>query len=236
MISDELKVEMLAHAAECKPFESCGLIAVVKGREKYFPCKNLQTGPSHFQIDGKDYADVEDKGVILKIVHSHVYESPDPSQADLIECEKSELPWVIINWPVGTVVEFEPTGYVAPLVGRVFSHGVLDCYTLIRDYYARELNIVIPDFSRPDEWWKTEKDLYRQNFEEAGFVRISEKELQPHDVILMQLGSDKTNHGAIYLGDSLILHHPMQRLSGRDAYGGYWHKISTHFLRHRSRP
>lgn len=232
-MSGEIKDAMFEHAAACQPFECCGVIAVVKGREQYFACRNEANRNNQFVMNGEDYAKAEDAGAILKIVHSHVYESPQPSQADLTECEKSGLPWVIVNWPIGTVVEFEPSGYVAPLVGRVFSHGVLDCYTLIRDYYQRELSIEIPDFERPDEWWKTEKDLYRENFAKAGFVRISEKDLQPHDVILMQLGSDKTNHGAILIDGGRILHHPMQRLSGRDPFGGFWAKIATHYLRHK---
>ena len=36
------------------------------------------------------------------------------------------------------------------------------------------------------------------------------------------------------LGDGLILHHLQGRLSSRDVYGGYWQKITTHILRHRT--
>lgn len=233
MISDDLKATIFAHAATCQPFECCGVIAVVKGREKYLPCRNILQRAHGFQMHSEDYADAEDQGAILKVVHSHVYESPDPSQADLVECEKSGLPWVIVNWPVGTVFEWEPSGYVAPLVGRVFSYGTLDCYTLVRDYYARELGVELPDFDREGEWWKTEKNHYVDSMATAGFVRVSEQELKPHDLILMQLGSDKSNHGAIYLGENMILHHPTNRLSGRDPFGGFWAKISTHYLRHK---
>ena len=29
------------HAKDCLPKECCGLLAIVKGKEVYFPCKNL---------------------------------------------------------------------------------------------------------------------------------------------------------------------------------------------------
>ena len=126
-----------------------------------------------------------------------------------------------------------PTGYVAPLVGRVFSHGMLDCYTLIRDYYARALQLALPDFERTEDWWKQPgQDLYRDNFSTAGFQPIDAGVLRIHDVILMQLSANTTNHGAVYVGDGRILHHPMNRLSGHDVFGGYWQSIATLYLRH----
>lgn len=231
-MTDELLIEIRAHAAACAPLESCGLLVIIKGREKYFPCRNLATGADHFQIHPEDYAEAEEAGDIVKVVHSHVYIAPIPSQADLVGCEASGMPWLIVNHPVGHVHEFAPSNYKAPLIGRVFSHGVLDCYTLIRDYYLEELKIEIPNFERADNWWLTNQDLYRSNFAKAGFVQIEEADLRQHDVVLMQLSANKTNHGGVYLGGGIILHHPMNRLSGRDQYGGFWKKITTHYLRH----
>lgn len=224
------------HAAKEAPRECCGLVVVRKGKERYWPCRNLSAGANHFQIHHEDYAAAEDAGDVIAIAHSHVYESPEPSQADLTSCELSGLPWIIVNWPVGHRHIFEPSGYETPLIGCQFSHGVNDCYSLIRRYYQRELQIMLPDFERDDDWWKRGQDLYRENFEKAGFARISEVELRQHDVILMQLGANVTNHGGIYLGDNMIMHHPMTRLSGRDTYGGYWKNITTHYLRHKDAP
>jgi len=233
---EDTVTEIRAHAAAVFPMESCGLVVVRKGKERYWPCRNLATGSEQFHLHHEDYAAAEEQGDIVRIVHSHPNIAPVPSQADLVGCDASGLPWVIVNWPTGAIHEFQPSGYVAPLVGRVFSHGVLDCYTLIRDYYQRELQITIPDFERRDDWWKTEQNLYRDNFAAAGFVRIEESALRTHDVILMQLSSDKTNHGAVYLGDGKILHHPMNRLSGREMFGGFWQNIATVYLHHKDVP
>lgn len=222
------------HAAREYPRECCGVVIVRKGREKYVPCRNMAStgeGEDYFILNGADYAAAEEEGSIIAIVHSHPNTSPQPSQADLVGCEASGLPWVIVNWPTGQIVQFQPSGYKAPLTGRVFSHGILDCYSLIQDYYKEVLHIQLPDAERQYLWWETGQNLYMDNFERAGFRKV--EDLQLHDVILIQLASTKANHGAVYIGNDYILHHPQHRLSSRDVYGGYWRKNTVCFIRHK---
>lgn len=232
-MTDELLAEIRAHAEREYPRESCGLVIIRKGRARYIPCRNLATGTEHFEMHAEDAASAEEAGEVTTVIHSHPNIAPLPSQADLVGCEASGLPWVIVNWPTGDWHRFEPSGYRAPLVGRVFSHGILDCYTLIRDYYRETLQIALPDFPRSDNWWHRGEDLYRRQFAEAGFHVVPDADLRTHDVLLMQLSANVANHGAVYLGDDRILHHPMSRLSGRDVYGGYWKQITVLTLRHK---
>jgi len=233
-VIDAVKEEALAHALRDSPREACGLAVIVKGRVRYVPCRNLAAGTEHFELAPEDYANAEDLGEIVAVIHSHPNAGCNPSQADLISCERSGIPWAILALPSGQWASIRPTGYKAPLVGRVFSHGVLDCYTLIRDYYFEVLNVTLPDFYRPAVWWDKKREggalnLYVDNFEKAGFVRV-DRPLQKHDVLLMQVESDVPNHAAIYLGDEVILHHLYGRLSSRDVYGGMWQKHKTHVL------
>lgn len=232
-MTEETIVQIRAHAEREYPRECCGLIIIERGREVYWPCRNLATEADRFDIHEKDYADAEDAGDVLAIVHSHPNIAPTPSQADLVACEQSGLPWVIVSWPTGEIHEFAPTGYVAPLVGRVFAYGVLDCYSLCKDYYQRECGITLPPVEHRNNWWLMGQDLYLEHFTAQGFIQIEQQELRKHDAILMQVSKSTTNHAAIYLGDGIILHHPMNRLSGREVWGGYWQKISTRFLRHK---
>ncbi|WEU67280.1 C40 family peptidase [Xanthomonas phage JGB6] len=127
----------------------------------------------------------------------------------------------------------EPSGYVAPLVGREFHHGILDCYTLVRDYYQQEMNITLKDYERADGWWERGENLYMKNLEDCGFYQVSEREIKVGDMILMQIRSNEPNHAGVYLGDGLFLHHLYGRLSSRDVYGGYWRDATRFVVRHK---
>lgn len=230
-LTEELKAAALAHAERELPREACGLVVIVKGRALYWPAANLAIGSDQFVLDPRDYAAADGAGDIVAIVHSHPWLPAAPSQADRVACEASGLPWHIVSVPNNQWATLTPEGYRAPLVGREWSHGVLDCYAIIRDWYALERGITLPDFVRHDDWWRRGDNLYLDNFCRAGFAAIS-SEPQVGDVLLMQVMSPVPNHGAIWLGDNLILHHVQHRLSCRDVYGGMWRKHTTHVLRH----
>lgn len=225
--------EAEAAARAAYPREACALIVVVRGRERFWPCRNEAERGDHFIIGAEDYAAAEDAGEIVAIWHSHCNIGPEPSEADLVSCERTGLPWHIYAHPAARWHTFTPSGYSAPLIGRQFQHGVLDCFSLIRDWYAQERGITLPDFERRDDWWHKGQNLYLENFSRAGFV-VAETP-QHGDVLLMQIGSPVPNHGAIWLEGDMILHHLQGRLSSRDVWGGYYRKNTVKILRHASR-
>lgn len=231
-MQSQLLEQVKNHALQEMPRESCGLLVLVKRKLQYFPCRNIAEGKEQFAIHPEDYAAAEDMGTITSIVHSHPTTSPEPSQADLVGIEQTNLPWMIINPITGLYGVFEPSGYALDYIGREFIHGTVDCYTLIRDYYQRELNIQLDNYPRADNWWLKGENHYLTRFPEQGFIEVTD--LQPHDLILMQIGSPVPNHGAIYLGDNKILHHVLGRYSCRDIYGGYWQKATYSIIRHKS--
>lgn len=220
------------HAISEFPREACGVVIIEGGEEVYVPCRNdARTKSEHFICNYEDAADAEDRGEVIMLVHSHPNVPARPSQADLVECEKGNIAWMIIAvWKeAGDAVPrivadhvFAPSGYEAPLVGREYSFGTLDCYTIIRDWYARTQGIVLPDFERRDEFW-TDKhgpqvDLYGQ-YEAAGFELVKDGTLRIGDIVLSQVArSTIRNHAAVYIGDGMILHHTYNRLSSRDPY------------------
>lgn len=233
-LSPQARLAILDHARQEHPRECCGLLVAVKGKQRYIPCTNMAELDKDFFLSPDDYVKVEEEyGPPLAVVHSHPNKSPTPTMADKVGCEGSELPWVIVGYPNEQFHIMEPEGYTPPLIGRPFCHGVLDCYSLVRDYYWQELRIQLPDFPREERWWLKGKAMYMDHYAEAGFRIVPIEGPQPHDLILMQLHSSTPNHGAIYLGGDKILHHVHGRLSSKEVYGGYWRKITVSNLRHK---
>ena len=216
------------HGVAAYPLECCGLVLKAGRREWYQPCRNTAASAEHFVMSAEDYAAAEESGDIVAVVHSHPDAPAAPSEADRVACEASGLPWYIVavekseNGDVvaGEIRGFAPEGYRAPLLGRQFAHGVLDCYTLVRDWYARERDIVLPDFSRDDGWWEPGKpgDLYMDHYAEAGFRPLrADEALGPGDVVLMQVRSDRANHAGVFLGDEPLAEAPACTVAGRHA-------------------
>jgi proteasome lid subunit RPN8/RPN11 len=239
-MTPEIENEIRAHALEAYPLECCGLVINTGSVLVYKRCRNLAESPKgQFVMCAEDRADAEDMGEIVRLVHSHPQVSARPSEADLVQCEASGLEWTIVHVSrspddgtvsTGEMYSFKPSGYVAPLRGRSFHYGVLDCYTLIKDYYKRELGIELPHYEYEHLWWEKGQDLYMERFRSAGFEPIV-GQMRQNDVIIMQVRAKKANHAGIYMGDGLILHHLMDRLSTLDVYDGYWQRATRVVVR-----
>ncbi|HFT6991417.1 MAG: C40 family peptidase [Stenotrophomonas maltophilia] len=231
-----------AHAMAEYPRECCGLIVATAAGEDYVPCANTAAKPSdQFRMPAEDYAAAEDLGEVLAVVHSHPNSSAAASDADRVMCEASGLPWHIVS--VGQVAgeapachdiqTIEPCGYEAPLVGRQFAHGTLDCYTLVSDFYARKLGIHLSQYDRDDNWWDNGQDLYSLDRLRAEGFELFDGEPQRGDMILMQIRSPVPNHAGVYLGEGKMLHHLYGRLSETVIYGGMWAERTRYIVRHR---
>lgn len=241
-MQEETKQAAIHHALSVYPEESCGLVVVIKGREVYRPCINrAQSKSEHFVIAGEQWAEIEDEGEITGVVHSHPDCASNPSQVDKVQCECTALPWYILS--IGKEAQAEPhfhdmavitpCGYEAPLVGRTFAHGSLDCFGLIRDYYQRVMGITLTNYERTDGWWDRGENLYLKNLEDEGFYEVSEKDMRAGDMIVMQVRANEPNHAGVYIGDGLFLHHLYGRLSSRDVYGGFWREATRVIVRHK---
>lgn len=238
-LNAEIKEAIVAHALEVQPAECCGVI-IAKGKQQFVRrCRNDSEEPDkHWRCNTEDQMAAEDEGEIVATYHSHIHRPPVASDADKATAEKNKLPSIILCLPPLTWGCYLPNGWEAPLLKRPFVHGVLDCYSLMQDYFKRELGIILPDYYRADRWWEKnpEADLYMKHFAEAGFVQVFDG-IQKHDVILMELKSTVPNHAAVYLGDGIMLHHPPDKLSGKHPYlmdSGFYAQQTRAIVRHKS--
>jgi proteasome lid subunit RPN8/RPN11 len=227
--------EVLAHAEQEMPREACGLVVMTaRGRHRVIRAKNLAPVPERdFHLDPDAWLEVEEGEAVIGIYHSHTKGSPEPSMADRVSCEASELPWHIVSVPGGEYRYLEPTGFKAPYERRPYVLGVLDCYSVIRDWYSREWGIQLPDFDRKP--FLAGENLYERHYANVGFERVHDEPQQIGDVLLFGFGRTRLPHAAVCLGRGRILHHPQDRLSLVESVDGMWNRHVTHHLRHHTR-
>ena len=233
MISQKNKQAIVAEAISSAPNEACGFI--VDGQ--VLVCANVHSSPQdHFAITARDYARAEEAGEIQAVFHTHGHDGlPKFSSHDIASCKQSNLPWVLYSMKTGDFLEIDPTGD-APYTERPWAYGVHDCYSLTRDFYRRELGILLDDFDRGEEleWQQKDWQMFGRNYGKQGFRRIDSPS-QKGDVLLMQIDAPSPNHVGVMTGNGMLFyHHLMDRLSEESIWGGMWEKVTTVVLRHKS--
>ena len=224
----------LAHAKEQDPKESCGLLIEIKGKEKYHPCKNLSNWSNQcFIIDPVDYAKAEDTGKILAVIHSHPTTQPIASQADMISCEDTNLPWHIVNPKTEQWGYYEPSGYKPPLIGRHWVWGITDCWALVRDWYKEKKGIILRDWERPITPEEFIADpMFERCAWRTGFRQLRpEEKLENGDLLFMSILTSGLNHVAIFI-DGDVLHHLADRISCKEPYNEWLLKCTGMRLRY----
>ena len=224
----------LAHAKDQDPKESCGLLIEIKGKEKYYPCKNLSNWSNQcFIIDPIDYAKAEDTGKILAVIHSHPTTQPIASQADMISCEDTNLPWHIVNPKTEQWGYYEPSGYKPPLIGRHWVWGVTDCWALVRDWYKETKGIILRDWERPITPEEFIADpMFERCAWRTGFRQLRpEEKLENGDLLFMSILTTGSNHVAIFI-DGDVLHHLADRISCKEPYNEWLLKCTGMRLRY----
>jgi len=216
------KESFIKYAKKQAPEEACGLLAIIKGKETFWPCKNLAEGKFEFFImDPDDWAECEDTGEVIGVIHSHPLGAATPSDTDKAACEHLGFPYYIYSIELDHWECFEPTGWKAPtLIGRKFIWGKYDCWSIISDWYLETKNIKLKEWERP----KRIKDFIKNPLFEKGLPitgfnkQESNKNIEVGDVLLFKTVAGTLNHVALYIGDNMILNHNIKALSCREPF------------------
>lgn len=148
--------------------------------------------------------------VVVKKLDTEVLTITDEER---LEMNALQIPFVFIGSTRDISEAYLPDRFTEKhaYINRPFLHGILDCYSLVRDFYLREWELWLPaNIQRTYGWWEQGDNLYVDGAPEYGFEPVSD--LKRHDLVVMKFGP-VPNHGAIYLGDNKVLHHVGGRFS-----------------------
>ena len=216
------KETFINYAKDQAPKEACGLLAIIKGVKTFWPCKNLAEGKfEFFMLDPDDWAECEDNGEIIGVIHSHPIGPATPSDTDKAACEHLGFPYFIYSLELNSWHKFTPSGWKASsLIGREFIWGKYDCWSIVTDWLAETKNIKIKYWERPK---KIKDFLKNPEFEFAlpklNFIKQPDnKDIKEGDVLLFKTSTGNLDHVAIYIGDNMILNHNIKALSCREPF------------------
>jgi len=124
------------------------------------------------------------------------------------------------------------------LIGRTFKWRERDCYATVRDFYRDILNMELPDFARPTDFYLHGLDIIRENYTAAGFkeINVHPSEIKVGDVSISAIDSVFGNHCAVFVENGRILHHLQGRLSEVTPFRGLVRNTCVGLYRHPAVP
>ena len=102
------------------PKESCGIYALMNGKEKFWPCKNIaEDQEKFFALDPEDWAACEDQGgKILGVFHSHIKGSSKLTKPDKMSCELIGYPYYIYSIENNDWNKYIPNSWSKPTIEK----------------------------------------------------------------------------------------------------------------------
>jgi proteasome lid subunit RPN8/RPN11 len=222
------------HFRKWYPKEGCGIIGVVKGKSKWFPCENLAEEEEDFVINPDDFNRANAVSDIIGIVHSHVNSSPKASYNDRKFCNVIGIPYYIFSYPNMELEILKPKKVVNELAGREYEFGVFDCLEAVRDFYTQNLSIELRKrVYYLDDWWEKDTDYFTsEHIKEWGFRPVDD--LKENDVLIFSMGANIGTHCGVYLYDDIFFHHAVNRLSCKENLYPLWRKHLSGIYRYDS--
>jgi proteasome lid subunit RPN8/RPN11 len=207
------------------PREGCGLIGIVKGKKKFFPCKNVAKDDEDFILSSEDYFRVKMQADIFAVVHSHPDDTNEASPYDIENCNHLGLPYYIFSYPEMELNIVEPKEYFQPLLGREWVFGTQDCFEAMRDWLHSKNMEIPPRLMVEDAWYDRGENYFTEEVANKWNLVKVEDTPRENDVLFFKIQSDIANHCGVYLGNDVFYHHMKDRLSCRESLHPFWYKF-----------
>lgn len=229
----EYLTDIEEHFKQEYPREGCGVLAVVKGKLRWFPCTNVATDEDDFILDSSEYLKLLRTTDIVGIVHSHPDAPATPSISDIESCNALGIPYYIFSYPSMDLEILQPTSSTKDLYGREYKFGVTDCFEAMRDYLKEQSIEIKPRAAFEDDWWTKGLNYFTDEVvKDWGFKPVSLATIQPNDMLVFKVFSEVPNHCGVYLGNEIFYHHAVNRLSCRESLYPMWVQYLTGAYRH----
>lgn len=214
-MNTRIKNAIIKLAEENPTEEICGFIYHTLSSVEIYPAKNAAPNKSQsFYIDPEDYFACEKMGKVVGIYHSHPFTQSIFSDSDKETANEWILPFYVYSLQDKGFREYLPKEYAIGLEGRPFIWGLYDCFALVRDYYWQKFGIYINDYDRDETFHGSNKSIILDSFKQEGFYRAENMaEIRQHDVLLFNSRQIYPHHFGIYLGNTRVLQHYVNRLS-----------------------
>jgi len=231
-IEENLLLEIKKYFLENKNEESCGLILKDDNGLNFYRTKNIANlKKDNFIIDSEDYIQAKKNGEIIWYCHSHIKDRSFSIQ-DVRNSLNHKINHLLYNIQRDKFYFLFTEKFLKykKYLDKDFIIGKNDCSTLISLFYNQELNhdfkIQPPHLNKDISYDDIKKDNkhiwsiqdYKENTKDfVIFHPKSYEELEENDIIVFKDKHDLPTHGAIYLGQELILH---QRLDSKSLIEG----------------
>ena len=126
--------DIRSHFEDAYPREACGVVGIVKGKKRWFPCRNVAEGCEDFVMCSEDWFRIRQQADVLAIVHSHPDASSEASENDINNCNTLQVPYWIFSYPEMDLNKVDPETVQNTLIGREYAFGIRDCFEASRDW------------------------------------------------------------------------------------------------------
>ena len=177
----------------------------------FVPMQNLdQSNPNHFSSDNFEFYKHYLDSSVISLFHTHIIESPDPSDLDTEISESLGIPSYILSCDSKKSHLHYPDSYQPKaLYGRIFIPFFQDCITFVKDFYQINLNIKLS--KQISNWARDSKESNEKLIKtiKNKFIEVNYKDKKYGDLIVFKPTLSALFHVGVVNENNYFSHHPM---------------------------